>query len=84
MRGMRDPLSGVCGISNSASSGLPILTAVLVADVTLLGLILLGLVLRHGHITFGIGKMLWHQGVIWIVVATVAEVPTVVRIARFS
>ncbi|VDB95647.1 unnamed protein product [Peniophora sp. CBMAI 1063] len=76
--GARDSHSGMCTLADGATSGLPILAAVLAVDLTLLSLILIGLIRRQESRAFGLGRMLWKQGIVWIVVASLAEVPTVV------
>ena len=76
-KGARDIHSGQCTLADGATSGLPILAAVLAVDITLLALILIGLIRRQDQ-EFGLGRMLFRQGVAWIVIALLAEVPTVV------
>jgi len=52
----------------------------MISDVTLLLVVLAGLVFmrRSGDSTFGLCRFLWKQGVIWIILGTAAEVPTLV------
>ena len=69
-KGARDIHSGSCTLGDGATSGLPILAAVLAIDLTLLSLILIGLFRRQESRTLGLGKMLWKQGIVWIVVAS--------------
>ncbi|KAN0118624.1 hypothetical protein V8E52_005047 [Russula decolorans] len=56
--------------------------AVLITDVILLLIVLIGLLRLHGSGgSFALGRLLWKQGVIWLLIATVAEVPPTVFIA---
>lgn len=82
-QGSRDVHSGVCTLSDGATSGLPILAAVLAIDLIFLSLILVGLIRRRESRTFGLGRMLWTQGIVWIVVASLSELPTVVSPTAF-
>jgi len=68
------PVQGVCVVINSESTKKNV-TATFVTDVVLLLTMLVGLLrLRlHGNM-FGLGKFLWRQGLIWLFLATIAEV----------
>jgi len=57
------------------------LVSMLVTDVSLLLIMLVGLfrLRRHGS-SFGLNQVLWRQGVLWLLLATVAEVPPTVFI----
>ncbi|KAF8261255.1 hypothetical protein EI94DRAFT_1810575 [Lactarius quietus] len=69
------PAQSVCGVLNTDSSKKNII-AVLVSDVALLLTMLVGLLrLRRSSTMFGFGQLLWKQGLIWLFLATVAEVP---------
>jgi len=59
------------------------LVNLLVTDLALLCIMLVGLLrIRHGGSSaYGMTQLLWKQGVIWLLLATVAEVPPVVFIA---
>ncbi|KAI0294344.1 hypothetical protein BC826DRAFT_1011692 [Russula brevipes] len=59
------------------------ITSTLVTDIALLVMMLAGMLpLRcHGGGMFGLSKLLWKQGVIWLLLATAVEVPPVVFIA---
>ncbi|KAI0294347.1 hypothetical protein BC826DRAFT_340619 [Russula brevipes] len=61
----------------------PTLIAMLVTDVSLLLLMLVGLLRmrRDGGGTFGLSQLLWKQGLIWLLFATIAEAVPVVFIA---
>ena len=80
IKGVRDSQSGACTLANGTTSVLPILTSVLVIDLSLLSLILFALVRLPTTRAVGIGKMLWRQGLVWLVAAAVVELPTVVCI----
>lgn len=82
-QGSRDGHSGMCTLADGARSGLPILAAVLAFDLILLSLILIGLIRRRESRKFGLGRMLWRQGIVWIVVASFSEIPTVVSLTLF-
>ncbi|KAI0282830.1 hypothetical protein BGY98DRAFT_62818 [Russula aff. rugulosa BPL654] len=70
------PVPGAtCTVDNVHIFKLNILVT-LITDIILLltlffGLLRLGF---HDHGTFGLGRLLWKQGVIWLLVATIAEV----------
>jgi len=65
-----------CVPLNTESNKLNI-TVTLIADFILLLIVLVGLLRlrRHGAGKSRIGLLLWNQGVIWLLIATVAEVP---------
>ncbi|KAH9964910.1 hypothetical protein BC827DRAFT_1265597 [Russula dissimulans] len=68
-----------CVVPYSESNKLNI-TVALIADVIVLLTVLIGLfrLQREGVGRFGIGLLLWNQGVIWLILATIAEVPPTV------
>ncbi|KAH9962350.1 hypothetical protein BC827DRAFT_213863 [Russula dissimulans] len=70
-----------CGSPNIQSNKLAI-TAMPVTDITLLLIMLIGLLrLRHGGGgRFDLGQLLWKQGVIYLFVATIAEITPAVFI----
>jgi len=75
------PHSIACGlpaIRNNKSA----IIAMLVADIALLLIMLIGLLrIRHrGGGRFDLGRLLWKQGVIYLLVATIAEITPVVSI----
>jgi len=47
-------------------------------DIVLFSLMLIGLLRLgfHERSAFGMGRLLWRQGLIWLLIATLAEVPT--------
>jgi len=57
----------------------PGLVSMLITDISLLLIMLVGLfrLRRHGS-AFGLNQVLWRQGVLWLLLATVADVPPVV------
>jgi len=75
------PKQQSCMIRDTERSKLNII-ATLITDVILLVIMLIGLIRsRHyGGDTFGLGQLLWKQGVIWLVLASIAEVPPTVFI----
>jgi hypothetical protein len=59
----------------------PNIIVTLIADIVLLLVVLIGLFrLLHSGDSFALGWLLWKQGVIWLLIATVAEVPPTVLI----
>ncbi|KAI0318567.1 hypothetical protein OF83DRAFT_1291575 [Amylostereum chailletii] len=79
-RGQWDPTSNACLVLKSEDN-LPNTTGGLVVDVGLLLIMLVGLLRRREARKFGLWQILWTQGLIWLVLATAAEVPSVVFIA---
>ena len=73
--------AGACIVLNIQSAKLNILIT-LVADILLLLIMLIGLLrLRcHEHGAFSTGRLLWKQGLIWLFIATVSEVPPAVSV----
>jgi len=68
------PLS--CMVEDSLSNRL-VLISMAATDIILLLIMLMGLLrMRHdGYATFGLAQLLWKQGVIWILLATLVEIP---------
>jgi len=79
LRSERVPLGLTCSAPNAKSNKLAII-AMLVDDVILLLIMLLGLLRlrRRGGGRFVLGRLLWKQGVIYLFIATAAEVTPVV------
>jgi len=73
--------AGTCLVLNTHSAKLNILVT-LVTDILLLLIMLIGLLrLRfHEHGAFSMGRFLWRQGLIWLFIATISEVPPAVFI----
>ncbi|KAF8264179.1 hypothetical protein EI94DRAFT_1703428 [Lactarius quietus] len=72
------PTASICGILNPETTKLTII-GVLIADVGLLLMMLVGLLRLRVHSTmFALGQYLWKQGLIWLCVAIVSEVPPAV------
>lgn len=78
LRAVWAPTQGVCAVLNVESSKNNIIVT-LVTDVVLLITMLVGLLrLRQHGSMLGLGRLLWRQGLIWLLLATAAEVtPTV-------
>jgi len=76
------PEGKMCNITNSESSKLNIIVT-FITDITLLIIMLAGLLRlrRYGVGTFGLGRVLWNQGVIWLFLATIAELTPAVFIS---
>lgn len=70
-----------CNVFNSGNSKLNIVSAV-VTDLVLLLAVLVGLIRLRSYCsgTFDMGRLLWKQGVMWLLLATLAEVPPTVLI----
>ncbi|VDB95642.1 unnamed protein product [Peniophora sp. CBMAI 1063] len=60
---------------------LPMLTSTLAVDMSFLLLMLWGLLRLRDARRWGIGRFLWTQGIVWLMIAAAAEVPTVVVLA---
>ncbi|KAI0056444.1 hypothetical protein BV25DRAFT_1920988 [Artomyces pyxidatus] len=72
------PQFGLCMPINTNKSFANAL-GILVSDLTLLMTMLVGLRrIRTGEAAFGLWRVLFHQGLIWLALATVAEVPNVI------
>ncbi|KAI0045894.1 hypothetical protein FA95DRAFT_1607343 [Auriscalpium vulgare] len=74
-----DPVDATCAILHSNDSQANIL-ATLIMDVILLVLMLWGLVRCGRPASFGILQLLYIHGLFWLLVVTVAEIPTTVFI----
>lgn len=72
-----------CVLKDSVHASLPLLSATFAADTVLLALMLVGLVRRREARKFGMWRFLVKQGLVWLAVAAVAELPTVVRVSSF-
>ncbi|KAH9967689.1 hypothetical protein BJV74DRAFT_868934 [Russula compacta] len=81
LRGGWEPIEGICMALNIESTK-PNIIVTLITDITLLTVMLLGLlrIRSDGGGRFGLGGLLWRQGVIWILLASIAELPTAVLI----
>ncbi|KAI0044008.1 hypothetical protein FA95DRAFT_324715 [Auriscalpium vulgare] len=75
-RGMWNAVGGYC-IDLFADRGQPMGVISFVSDATLLIIMLFGLLLRGEASRFGIWRMLYHQGLIWLGMATIAELPVI-------
>jgi len=84
------PAMSTCVITNIHSTKLNLITT-LTTDVVLLLIMLVGLLRLGFHESgvYGLGHLMWKQGLVWLFLATIAEVPPVVFISldlngRFS
>ncbi|KAI0294352.1 hypothetical protein BC826DRAFT_341067 [Russula brevipes] len=70
-------------VNTDTGTNAPTLISMLVTDVSLLLLMLVGLLRmrRDGGGTFGLSQLLWKQGLIWLLIATIAEALPVIFIA---
>jgi len=75
------PDAATCSVLNFQSNKLNVII-MLSTDIVLLVIMLIGLLRRgfHERSAFGIGRLLWRQGLIWLLIATLAEVPPTVFI----
>ncbi|KAH9962340.1 hypothetical protein BC827DRAFT_1197716 [Russula dissimulans] len=81
IRSRWDPELDACGLPNVMSNKSATIS-VLASDIVLLLIMFIGLfrVRRRSGGTFGLARLLWKQGVIYLLVATAAEVPPLVFI----
>ena len=78
------PLVEGCVRVNLVQAGLPALATTFTIDALLLLLMLFGLCRRREARRFGLGGFLLKQGLVWLALATMAELPTVVRRSNSS
>ncbi|KAI0259245.1 hypothetical protein BC834DRAFT_974416 [Gloeopeniophorella convolvens] len=79
-RAVFNPQGAFCAVLNTDESKVNILVTV-ATDITLLGLMLGGLLRWTGERrACGIWRLLYNQGLVWLVVVTLSEVPTAVLI----
>ncbi|VDB95601.1 unnamed protein product [Peniophora sp. CBMAI 1063] len=71
------PLQATCLVLNTQTSQANV-TVTLCTDVILLVSMLIGLLRRRQARTYGLWRVLWNQGLMWLALATIAEVPTVI------
>ncbi|KAF8256865.1 hypothetical protein EI94DRAFT_1836410 [Lactarius quietus] len=75
------PTLSVCEVLNPEITKVTII-ALLIADLVLLITMLVGLLRLRIHGTmFALGKFLWNQGLIWLFLATISEVPAAVFVS---
>jgi len=78
MRASWDPILQECMVLNTEKDKFHAIS-ILISDTVLLLIVLIGLLRLHDSGgTFALGRLLWKQGVIWLLIATVAEVPPAV------
>ncbi|KAI0056986.1 hypothetical protein BV25DRAFT_1831618 [Artomyces pyxidatus] len=80
VRSVYEPVAGTCRPVQTHKSLINI-AALLVSDFVLLSLMLAGLLRLRESRTSGLWRLLYNQGLIWLALATVAEVPNVVLVA---
>ncbi|KAH9988674.1 hypothetical protein BJV77DRAFT_728899 [Russula vinacea] len=76
IRSAWNPLVQSCVVLNSEDNKANIIVT-FISDVILLVIMLVGLLIlrRESGIVFPLGSLLWSQGIIWLAIATAAEVP---------
>ncbi|KAH9956528.1 hypothetical protein BC827DRAFT_753747 [Russula dissimulans] len=81
IRSAWSPAEATC-LAPNIESGKLNFVATLSTEIVLLVIMLIGLLLLgfHERSAFGIGRLMWRQGVIWLLIATLAEVPPTVFI----
>ena len=67
-----------CVLEDSEHASLPLLSATFAVDTVLLLLMLVGLMQRREARRHGVWRFLMNQGLVWLSIAAVAELPTVV------
>ncbi|KAF8494728.1 hypothetical protein F5888DRAFT_1805461 [Russula emetica] len=74
-----DPAQHACDPVNTKSSVLSFIPAI-ISNLVLLLIMLVGLLnlRRHDGVTFGLSRVLWKQGVVWLALAIATEVPPLV------
>jgi len=77
-----DPLLSTCAVLDIHSTKLNTITT-LVTDIALLLIMLIGLLRLGFHEpgVYGLGRLMWRQGIVWLFLATIAEIPPVVFIS---
>ncbi|KAF8492838.1 hypothetical protein F5888DRAFT_880283 [Russula emetica] len=72
-----------CCVLHDTESNKPNIIVTLITDIILSLIMLIGLLRlrRYGVGTFGLGQLLWKQGVIWLFIATFAEVTPAVFVS---
>ncbi|KAF8491229.1 hypothetical protein F5888DRAFT_1866334 [Russula emetica] len=80
MRASWDPILQECMVLNTEKDKFHAIS-ILISDIVLLLIVFIGLLRLHDSGgTFALGRLLWKQGVLWLLIATVAEVPPMVLI----
>ncbi|KAN0141453.1 hypothetical protein V8E53_000698 [Lactarius tabidus] len=81
LRSAWEPVQSFCVVLNPERTKKAVIAG-LITDVVLLLTMLIGLLRMRLHGTmFSLGQLLWNQGLIWLFLATVAEVPPAVFIS---
>ncbi|KAF8491233.1 hypothetical protein F5888DRAFT_1807633 [Russula emetica] len=81
MRSSWNPILQECMVLNTEKNKSTVIS-ILISDIVLLLIVLVGLLrlLHDSGGPFALGRLLWKQGVLWLLIATVAEVPPTVFI----
>ncbi|KAI0275782.1 hypothetical protein BGY98DRAFT_1098622 [Russula aff. rugulosa BPL654] len=86
LRAAWDPIAEACAILNSEEIRPTFIISVL-TDTLLLVTMLVGLFrlfnFTDGNSTFGVGRLLWKQGIVWLLIATLAGIPPTASSASF-
>ncbi|KAI0279380.1 hypothetical protein BGY98DRAFT_438463 [Russula aff. rugulosa BPL654] len=79
VRSAWDPTQLTCGSVQRDSNAIDVI-GVIIADTVLLLIILAGLLVMRGHDrgAFGLSRLLWKQGIIWLVLGFAVEAPQLV------
>jgi len=78
------PMEGICGYVN-IQTALPTTIATVLCDAFLVLVMLSGLLRSRGAHRFRIWRILWNQGVLWLIIVTIAEIPTIFMVhANFN
>ncbi|KAF8491232.1 hypothetical protein F5888DRAFT_1076072 [Russula emetica] len=80
LRSSWNPILQECMVLNTEKDKFHAIS-ILISDIVLLLIVFIGLLRLHDSGgTFALGRLLWKQGIIWLLIATVAEVPPMVLI----
>ena len=74
----RGPDDGVCDINPAEDTARSVNIVYLSVDIFLLGLMVIGLYRRRGARCFSLWRVLWAQGWVWLVIATLSGIPALV------
>ncbi|KAI0056981.1 hypothetical protein BV25DRAFT_1902914, partial [Artomyces pyxidatus] len=74
------PINDAC-LNTHTSRALANAIGILVSDVVLLSLMLAGLTRTKNARMYGLWRLLFHQGVAWLALAAIAEIPTVILVS---
>ncbi|KAI0047722.1 hypothetical protein FA95DRAFT_1605853 [Auriscalpium vulgare] len=80
-KGLWNPLEGGC-LDLLTERGKPLAVISFSTDASLLAIMLVGLFFKGEAVRFGIWRTLYHQGLIWLSMATIAEVPVIILLFK--